>query len=375
MTRLAKIPITRPSITALETSYVNSATMDLGTERCYDYISRFELEFARHLGVKYAIATSSGTGAMHLGMAGLGIGPGDEVIVADSTWIASISSAVHLGARPVFVDILRDTWCLDPGQVEAAITPNTKAIVAVHLYGNLCDMDVLNEIGNRHGVPVIEDAAEAVGSIWRGKRAGSMGKFGMFSFHGSKTLSTGEGGMFVTNDDTLHDAVLTLSNHGRARNQNKQFWPEMMGFKYKMSNMQAALGCAQLKRVDELVARKRAILDQYRQRLAAWPGLSLNPEPVGTVIGAWIPNLVFDVWLGVTSEKMVRAFVDEGVDGRVFFHPLSSLPLFGAQCGAPNAADIAQRAVNLPSFHDMTDSQVQRVVEVIARTMRRAGHG
>ena len=214
----------------------------VGGERCYEYINRFEGAFKQHLGVKYAIATSSCTGALHMGMAALGIGPGDEVIMADTNWIASAAPIVHLGAKPIFVDILPDSWCINPDLAEAAITRRTKAILAVHLYGNLCDMDRLRDIGKKHGVPIIEDAAEAIGSVYHGKRAGSMGAFASFSFHGTKTLTTGEGGMFVTDDADLYETVLTLSNHGRARNQKKQFWPDVVGFKYKMSNVQAAIG-------------------------------------------------------------------------------------------------------------------------------------
>ncbi len=198
-----RIYYTRPSITDLEVRYATDAAANGWGDRCYEYITRFEEAFKTHLGVDYAIATSSCTGALHMGMAALGIGPGDEVILADSNWIATAAPIVHLGATPVFVDILPDTWCLDPTLVEQAITPRTKAIIAVHLYGNLCDMDRLLAIGEAHGISVIEDAAEAIGSIYHGKRAGSMGVFGAFSFHGSKTLTTGEGGMFVTNDPDL----------------------------------------------------------------------------------------------------------------------------------------------------------------------------
>jgi len=238
-----RILYTKPSITELEVRYATDAAANGWGDHCYDYINRFEGAFKQHLGVQYAIATSSCTGALHMGMAALGIGPGDEVIMADTNWIATASPIVNLGAKPVFVDILEDTWCIDPDKAEAAITPRTKAIVAVHLYGNLCDMDRLLAIGEKHGIPVIEDAAEAIGSVWHGQRAGSMGKFGAFSFHGTKTMTTGEGGMFVTNDAELYERVLTLSNHGRARGQTKQFWPDAVGFKYKMSNIQAAIGC------------------------------------------------------------------------------------------------------------------------------------
>ena len=171
--------------------------------------------------------------------------------------IASAAPAVYLGVAAVFVDVLEDTWCIDPTKIEAAITSRTKAIIAVHLYGNLCDMESLLKIGMKHNIPIIEDAAEALGSEWYGKRAGSMGIFGTFSFHGTKTLTTGEGGMLVTQDKALYEKVLSLSNHGRVREQNKQFWPDRLGYKYKMSNIQAAIGCAQMERINELIARKR----------------------------------------------------------------------------------------------------------------------
>ena len=248
-----KIPYTKPSITELEIEYAADAARNGWGENCYEYINRFETAFKKYLGVKYAIATSSCTGALHMGMHALGIGPGDEVIMADTNWIATAAPIVHLGAKPVFVDILPDSWCLDPSQVEAAISSRTKAIVAVHLYGNLCEMDQLVAIGERHNIPVIEDSAEAIGSIYRGRRAGSIGKFGAFSFHGTKTITTGEGGIFVTNDLNLYQYVLTLSNHGRSVGQVKQFWPDMVGYKYKMSNIQAAIGLAQLQRINELV--------------------------------------------------------------------------------------------------------------------------
>ena len=362
---MSRIYYTKPSITELEVAYATDAARNGWGERCYEYIERFEAAFKAHLGVKHVIATSSCTGALHMGMAALGVGPGDEVILADTNWIASAAPIVHLGATPVFVDIMPDTWCADPELIEAGITPRTKAIVAVHLYGNLCDMDRLLDIGKRHGIPVIEDAAEAIGSVWHGRPAGSMGAFGSFSFHGTKTLTTGEGGMFVTNDDVLFETVLTLSNHGRARGQTKQFWPDVVGFKYKMSNIQAAIGCAQTERLDELIARKRAILRRYRELLEGCEGIAMNPEPAGTVNGAWMPTLVFAPETGVTREKLHAAFAADNVDARVFFSPLTSLPMFGSQRGADLAADIVRRAINLPSYHDMTEQDQQRVAALV----------
>jgi perosamine synthetase len=367
-----RIAYTKPSITEREVAYATDAAANGWGERCYEYIGRFEALFRQYLGVKHAIATSSCTGALHMGLAAMGLGPGDEVILADSNWIASVAPVIYLGAKPVFVDIVPDSWCLDPRQVEAAITPQTRAILAVHLYGNLCDMDALLRIGRRHDIPVIEDAAEAIGSIYCGQRAGSMGLLGTFSFHGTKTLTTGEGGMFVTNDDDLYERVLTLSNHGRVRGQTRQFWPDVVGFKYKMSNLQAAIGCAQIERIDELVAAKRCIFNTYRDALSSVEGLTMNPEPPGTQNGYWMPTVVFDAMLGVTRETLQAAFRAKNIDARVFFYPLSDLPMFDARLQNVNARSISQRAINLPSFHDITLAEQQRVIDVIHEVVCRA---
>ena len=361
----SRIYYTKPSITDLEVRYATDAAANGWGDRCYEYIGRFEQAFKTHLGAEYAIATSSCTGALHLGMAALGIGPGDEVILADTNWIATASPIVHLGATPVFVDILPDTWCLDPAKVEAAITPRTKAIVAVHLYGNLCDMDALLAIGQRHGIPVIEDAAEAIGSVYHGKRAGTMGAFASFSFHGSKTMTTGEGGMFVTRDADLYERVLTLSNHGRARGQTKQFWPDAVGYKYKMSNIQAAIGCAQMERIDELIGRKREILAAYRAALATLDGISMNPEHPDTVNGAWMPTVVFNERTGVTREKLQAALTAENVDARVFFWPLSGMEMFAPVRDNVHAWSIPGRAINLPSYHEISADDQARICRVI----------
>lgn len=363
----ARIPYTKPSITELEVRYATDAVANGWGEHCYDYIYRFEDAFRQHLGVRYAVATSSCTGALHLGLAALGIGSGDEVILADTNWIATASPIVHLGAIPVFVDILPDSWCIDPAQVEVAITSRTKAIIAVHLYGNLCEMDRLLAIGAEHGIPVIEDAAEAIGSIYHGQRAGSMGHFGAFSFHGTKTLTTGEGGIFVTNDAKLYERVLTLSNHGRARGQTKQFWPDLVGYKYKMSNIQAAIGCAQLERIEELIARKRAILAAYRERLAHLPGLSMNPEPECTINGAWMPTVVFAPGTGITRERLQASFAAENIDARVFFWPLSSLPMFEDRAENKVAWGIPERAINLPSYHDISYEELNLISSVLIK--------
>lgn len=360
-----RISYTKPSITEREVAYASDAAATGWGAQCYDYIHRFETSFAKHLGVTHAIATSSCTGAMHMGLAALGIGPGDEVILADTNWVATVAPVCYLGATPIFVDIDPISWCIDPAEVVRAITPRTRAIIAVHLYGNLCEMEALAAIADAHDIALIEDAAEAIGSRYRDRAAGSIGRFGTFSFHGTKTLTTGEGGMFVTNDSALFDKVLTLSNHGRARGQTRQFWPDMLGFKYKISNIQAAIGLAQTERIDELTARKRAIFADYRARLGALPGVALNPEPTGMENGAWMPTAVFSPETGVTREALQAAFASENIDARVFFWPLSSLEMFDDRPQNQNAWDIPGRAINLPSYHDMTEEDLDRVAEVL----------
>lgn len=361
---MSRIYYTKPSITELEVRYATDAAANGWGERCYEYIGQFEELFKKHLAVKHAIATSSCTGAMHMGLAALGIGPGDEVILGDINWIASAAPITYLGATPVFVDVLEDSWCIDPAKAEAAITPKTKAIIAVHLYGNLCELDTLFEIGRRHNIPIIEDAAEAIGSQWHGKRAGSLGAFGTFSFHGTKTITTGEGGMLVSNDDTLYEKVLTLNNHGRSPKQPKQFWAEMIGFKYKLSNIQAAIGCAQMERIDELIARKRQIFEYYTKSFHDLP-VTMNPEHPGTVNGYWMPTIVVNKGVPFNRENLLAAFKTDNIDGRVFFWPLSMLPMFKEKRENIVSYGLYERAINLPSYHSITDNDIDRVVHQV----------
>ena len=360
-----RIDYTKPSISELEIEYVNDAVRNGWGLRCYEYIERFEESFKRHLGVKYAIATSSATGALHMGMAALGIGKGDEVILANSNWVASLAPILYLGATPVFVDINVNDWCLDATKVSKLITSKTKAIMAVHLYGNLCDMDELSRIARTNGIHLIEDAAEAIGSVYKGQRAGSIGDFGAFSFHGTKTMTTGEGGIFVTNDADLYNTVLTLSNHGRDSAQKKQFWADKLGYKYKMSNVQAAIGLGQIERIDELIDRKREIFDYYKSSLHSLNRVKINPVFEDREGGYWINNIVFDMASSIKREEIVEAFGTANIDARVFFWPLSTLPFVDIEVDTPNSFDIPNRAINLPSFHDISVIEQDRVVSVI----------
>ena len=285
------------------------------------------------------------------------------MILADINWIASAAPITYLGAKPVFVDILADTWCIDPSKIEQAITPKTKAIVAVHLYGNLCDMDAIMAIAKKHNLYVIEDAAEAIGSIYKGKRAGTIGNFGVFSFHGTKTITTGEGGMFVTNNAELHEKVNILNSHGRNSKNPKQFWAETIGFKYKISNIQAAIGCAQVERIEELIEKKREVFFEYHKLLSGVNGITMNPVPKdeNTQYGYWMPTVVFDKSLRVNREKLLSVFKENNIDGRVFFYPLSSLPMFEEKKENIVSYNIFDRSVNLPSYHEIEKKSIENI--------------
>ena len=364
---MKKIHYTKPSITDLEVEYATDAAKNGWGEKCYEYIYKFEDLFKKHLDVNYAIATSSCTGAMHMGLSALDLSYGDEVILADINWIASAAPITYLGAKPIFVDILPDTWCIDPSKIEAAITKKTKAIIDVHLYGNLCEMDAIMKIAKKHNLYVIEDAAEAIGSLYKGKKAGSIGDFGVFSFHGTKTITTGEGGMFVTNNADLYEKVNILNSHGRNPKNPKQFWAETIGFKYKISNIQAAIGCAQVERIDELIAKKKEIFFEYHRLLSQIEGLTMNPIPEesNTQYGYWMPTVIFDKKLNYHRKKLLEKFKENNIDGRVFFYPLSSLPMFEEKKENSMSYDIFERGINLPSYHDLHNYEIQSIANII----------
>jgi len=364
---MKKIYYTKPSITDLELKYVNDAARNGWGEKCYEYIYEFEDLFKKHINSKYAIATSSCTGALHMGLSAMGITYGDEVIMADINWIASAAPIRYLGAKPIFVDILPDTWCIDTSKIEKAITSKTKAILAVHLYGNLCDMDEIIKIARKYNLYVIEDSAEAIGSVYKGFKAGSIGDFGVFSFHGTKTITTGEGGMFVTNNAELYEKVSNLNSHGRNPKNPKQFWAETIGFKYKISNIQAAIGCAQLVRIEQLIKKKRNIFFDYHEILSKIDGISMNPIPnnKNTQYGYWMPTVIFDKKLNFDREKLLRKLKSKNIDARVFFYPLSSLPMFKKKKSNKVCYNIFERGINLPTFHDISLSNIKKVTSII----------
>lgn len=370
------IPVAGPWVTEREVEYVADAARNAWFSNHYEYNRRFEEAFASYVGVKHAVSLPHCTAAIHLSLAAAGIGPGDEVIVPDVTWIASVAPVVYVGATPIFADIKADTWCIDPKSVEAAITARTKAIIGVDLYGSMADWSELRRIADRHGLLLIEDAAEALGSEYGGRKAGALGDTGVFSFHGSKTLTTGEGGMFVTNDDHLHQRVMTLRDHGRPPG-DKLFLNTEVGFKYKMSALQAAFGLAQIERVEELIARKREIFNWYREALNGLEGITLNAEPQGTLNSYWMVTVIPAPSFGLDKFALMDGFRERKIDTRPFFSPLSSLPAFADRPESsahmpdePAGEIIAGSGVNLPSGYHMTPELVQRVADALKQILK-----
>lgn len=375
---MERILVSGPSITEREIAYVTDAVTNAWYSQANMYNDRFERAFADYLGIKYAVALPSCTSAIHLSLVALGVGPGDEVIVPDVTWIASCAPISYVGATPVFADIDPETWCLSAKSFEQAITPRTKAVIPVDLYGSMPDMDALRIVAQRHNIAIIEDAAEAIGSEYHGQSAGKLGNIGVFSFHGSKTLTTGEGGMLVTDDETLYRRVLVLRDHGRQPG-DRFFYNHEVAYKYKMSSMQAALGLAQLERIDELITMKRRIFSFYQEELGDVEGLTLNSEPVGTKNSYWMVTSVLDPSFGITKETLMARLSEHHIDSRPFFHPLSSIPAYSDLPQAVTAREtnevsynISPYGVNLPSGLNLTPEKIRYVSQTLISIIEEA---
>ena len=301
----------------------------------------------------------------------LGVGAGDEVIVPDLTWIATSAPISYVGATPIFADVDEKTWCISTESLEKSITPRTKAVIPVDLYGGIGEMDEIREVARRNGIAIVEDAAEAIGTVYKGRKAGTFGDTGVFSFHGSKVLTTGEGGMLVTDSEEIHCRCQFLREHGRAPS-GKMFWNTEVAYKYKMSSLQAALGLAQLERVDELVAKKREIFNWYDSELSKIEGVTLNYEPPHTKNAYWMVTVILNEKFGLEKEKVMAHLSQKGINSRPMFYPLSSLPAYErfpqakhAKENNINAYRISPYGLNLPCSLRITRDQVRYVCDTL----------
>jgi perosamine synthetase len=372
---MEKIPVSGPWVTQKEIDYVADAAKTAWYQNANIYNERFEKAFAEYVGVKYAVSLPSCTSAIHLSLVALGIGPGDEVIVPDITWIATAAPVSYVGANPVFADIDPKTWCLRADSLEGCITPRTRAVLPVDLYGNFPDWDDILAVATKYNLAVIEDAAEAIGSTFKGKLAGSFGDTGVFSFHGSKTLTTGEGGMLVTNNMEIYDKVLFYRDHGRQPG-DIMFFNQEVAYKYKMSALQAAFGLAQLERVEDLLSRKRQIFEWYQQRLGTTDGLQLNYEAPDTKITFWMVTVILDPKFGIKKETLMQMLDSRNISCRPFFSPLSMIPAYENYIEAKRAKmrnvssyTISPYGVNLPSGMNMDEEKVNYVCDELIKLL------
>lgn len=362
-----------PSITELEIKTVADVVRDSWHEHPYDYIEKFQKEFANYHGRKYGVMTTNCTSAIHLLLLGLGVKKSDEVIVPEVTWIGSAAPIVYAGAKPIFCDVEKGNWCLDPKSVEKAITKKTKAIIAVNLYGNMPNMTALAKIAKKHKIHLIEDSAESLGSTYKGKKAGSFGIGSVFSFHRSKTITTGEGGMLLLDDKELYERCMMLRDHGRRPGGIAYFSILEITPKYIPSNIQAALGYAQLQRIEDLIAKKIWLLNQYRKGLKNIPDIQMNIEPPQGRNGAWLTGLVVGKSYRLDKIETMKRIEGFGVPMRPFFYPLSSLPAFNQEKEYrkknPIAYDICARGINLPCDLDLDKEQVDFICDAIKKSL------
>jgi perosamine synthetase len=367
-------------VTELERRYVADAAENDWYAAAGQSVPLFEREFADYIGVAYAAAVPHCTAALHLSLLALGVGPGDEVVVPESTWVATAAPIMYVGATPVFADIEPDTWCLSATSLAGCVTQRTKAVITVDLYGGVPDMDAIRSVTEPRGIAIIEDAAQSIGATWKGVAAGALGDIATFSFHGTKTLTTGEGGMLVTDRVDLFERVARQRDHGRGPGDHKFFVTGEVGQKYRMSSLQAAFGRAQLSRVDELLAKKAQLFSWYYDRLHDIVELTFNVEPPGTHNAFWMTNVVVDASRGLGTLDLMARFDAEGIDTRPFFPPLSSLGAFAALDGVRSSAernsvayDLSLRSINLPSALMLTEGDVDRVCSVFRRILDDAG--
>ncbi len=368
------LPVAAPVLGGNETKYVMDCLESTWISSTGKYIEKFEEAFAAFCGVRHAISCSNGTTSLHLALLALGLQPGDEVIVPTLTFVASANAVVYCGATPVFVDVDQDTWNLDPAQIEAQITPRTRGIIAVHLAGNPADMDTVLAIAQRHGLFVLEDAAQAHGAEINGKRVGSLGNIASFSLFGNKIISTGEGGMITTDDDALASQIRLLKNHGM--DPQRRYWHPVVGYNYRMTNIQAAIGLAQIERVDWQLARRREVVDWYREELANTSGIGWQRETSSARHVWWMFTAILGEEFSIERDEVIARMREMGIETRPVVYPMHQLPPYqeaGRTRRFPVADRLASRGINLPTWAGVTREDVARVCRNLLAILQPVG--
>lgn len=363
-------PVSQPSIGEKELAYVTDAVKSGWVSSIGRYIEIFETKFASFCGTKYALAVSNGTTALHLALVSAGIKSGDEVIIPDLTFIATANAVTYTGAKVVPVDIDSKTLCMDVRSVQQAITPDTRAIIPVHLYGHSAQMGALMAISKERGIVILEDAAEAHGAEFNGRRVGSFGDFGIFSFYGNKVITSGEGGMLTTNDRDLYLKAQLLRDH--AMSPEKRYWHTQVGFNYRITNMQAALGVAQMERIEEFLSKRQQVMSWYRNYLGHEPRLRLNYEEPGTKNVYWMVCLEVADLTEANRTIFMANLRKAGVDSRPYFYPVSEMPMY-ERAVTPVAHDVSRRGINLPSYTDLSELDVNQICRSTLSILNKMG--
>lgn len=354
------IPLVAPWLGARERRLVAECVRSGWVSSRGRFVDEFERRFAAYCGARHGVATSSGTTALHLALLALGVGPGDDVLVPTLSFVATANAVRYVGARPVFVDSEPETWTLDPAAARRAITRRTRAIVVVHLYGHPAAMDEILALAARDGLPVVEDACQAHGSEYRGRRAGSLGTIGCFSFFANKLITTGEGGMLVTDRRDLADTARLLRDHGMS--PTRRYWHPRVGFNYRMTNLQAALGVAQLDRLDALVARRRRNARQYAAALAGTPAVAPPPAAPWARPVPWLHTVLLRGASRRARDRVAAALARQGIETRPVFYPISALPPYrDGSRRFPVAERLSREGLSLPSSPHLTAAQIARV--------------
>jgi perosamine synthetase len=361
------IPVSDPKLDGNELRYLTQCIQSNWISSAGRFVREFEEAFAAAVGCRFGVACANGTTALHLALATLGIGEGDEVVIPTFTMIATPNAVRYTGATPALVDAERETWNLDVGRLEAAISPRTRGIVLVHTYGHPVDMDPLLELCERRGPWVVEDAAEAHGARYKGRPAGSLGRAASFSFYANKIVTTGEGGMVTTNDLEIARLARRLRDH--AFSDERHFWHKHLGFNYRMTNLQAAVGLAQTERLEEFVEIHRANALRYARRLARLPGLTLPVERPWARNVYWMFGVVVEDAFGITRDELRRRLARRGIETRTFFIPIHLQPIYYKAFKGqrfPVAEELCQRGLYLPSGATLTEAEVSYVCDAVA---------